>query len=277
MKIEKILVPVDFSPAAENAFFYALQLAKTFGASVTLFHVYHIPSMMYAGAPIDEKIKLEMKQEIKLKMKAFLRKYEDAAKGVHCVAKEAYGYFLEEVKEQLSTEKTDLLVLGTEGATGLKKIMGSNAYALMEECTSPVLSVPPVASFNGIKNIVFACDLYSVLEPAAINLLKTFSAGFGAIVTVVHVQEDLSVGAAPQKKIFARLGAQLDGIDYSLEVIEGKGVDKSLRLYLETRKADLLFMMPRHQNMLDRLINGSVTKEMAFRTKVPILTLKENK
>ena len=277
MKINKILVPVDFSSASENAFSYALGLAKTFGASLTVLHVFHIPSMMHAAASIDEKIKQEMQQEIQHKLKAFLRKHEDAANGVHCVAKEAYGYFIEEVKEQIAEEKYDLVVLGTEGAAGLKKILGSNAYALMDECSCPVLAIPPVASFKGINNIVFACDLFSEVKPAALNLLKTFSAGFGAKVTLVHVQENLTVGAAPQKKIIARLQAQLDGVDFSFEVLEGEEVDKSLRLYLDTRKADLLFMMPRHQNMLDRLINGSVTREMAFRAKLPILTLKEKK
>lgn len=277
MKINKILVPVDFSPASENAFSYALELAKKFGASVTVLHVFHIPSMMHAGAAIDEKIKMEMQQEIQLRLKALLRKYEDASKGIRCVAKEAYGYFIEEVKEQIAEERNDLIVLGTEGATGLKKIMGSNAYALMDECTCPVLAIPPVAAFKKIQNIVFACNLFSEVKAAPLNLLRTFSAAFGAKVTVVHVQEDLTVGAAPQKKIMARLGAQLEGVDYSFEVLEGEDADKSLRLYLDSRKADLLFMMPRHQNMLDRLISGSVTKEMAFRAKLPILTLKEKK
>lgn len=277
MNIAKILVPVDFSAAAENAFLYSLELAKTFGASVTVLHVFHIPSMMHAGNSIDEKIRLEMQQEIQLKLKVFLKKHEDAAKGVSCIAKEVCGYFMEEVKEQIAEGEMELVVLGTEGATGLKKVMGSNAYALMDESSCPVLAIPPVAAFQGIRNIVFACDLFSEVKPAALNLLKTFSAGFGAQVTVVHVQEDLTVGAAPQKKIMARLSAQLEGVDFSFEVLEGEKVDKSLRLYLDSRKADLLFMMPRHQNMLDRLIGGSVTKEMAFRARLPMLTLKEKK
>ena len=277
MNIQKILVPVDFSEASENAFLYALEVAKAFDATVKVLHVFHIPSMMHAGAPIDEKIRMEMQREVEIKLQDFLRKHQEAAKGVQCEAKEAYGYFEQEVQEYIQEEQIKLVVLGTEGASGIKKVMGSNAWYLIDQCTCPVLSIPPVASFKGIRDIVFACDLYGSIQPTALKLLRAFSEKFNAKITIVHVQEDLTVGEAVQKKLIARLTAQLDGLAHTLEVIEGEEVNKSLRQYLDNKKPDLLFMMPRQHNMLERLFKESVTKELAFQARLPILTIKEKK
>lgn len=277
MKITTILVPVDFSEVAENSFLYALEVAKAFGAAIKVLHVYHIPSMMYAGAAIDEKIRLEMQQEVQLKLKAFMQKHQDALKGVNCQAEEVYGYFEEEMKEKMKEEAIDLVIMGTEGASGLKKMIGSNAYHLMSESQRPVMAVPPKARFNGIKRILFACDIHANIEAAALNLLKSFSAGFGAKVEVVHVQEDFTVGDSVQKKVIARLNAQLEDVDHSFEIVKGKEVDRSLQQFLKDRPADLLFLIPREQLMLERFFKGSVTRELAFHPQLPILTLKAKK
>ena len=46
----KILVPTDFSPHAEHAMQYAVELAKKLGASLHLLHAYAVPVMTYDGA-----------------------------------------------------------------------------------------------------------------------------------------------------------------------------------------------------------------------------------
>jgi len=45
--MKRILVPTDFSPAAENATAYAAQLARQIEASLVLLHVYQLPPYMH--------------------------------------------------------------------------------------------------------------------------------------------------------------------------------------------------------------------------------------
>jgi nucleotide-binding universal stress UspA family protein len=47
LAFRNILVPTDFSIPASHALEVAVDLAKTFGAGLTLLHVYEIPSYMY--------------------------------------------------------------------------------------------------------------------------------------------------------------------------------------------------------------------------------------
>ncbi|MEL6275916.1 MAG: universal stress protein, partial [Bacteroidota bacterium] len=43
--MKKILFPTDFSPAATQAYIYALQLAKAIDASIVTLHAYQLPSI----------------------------------------------------------------------------------------------------------------------------------------------------------------------------------------------------------------------------------------
>src|SRR3954467_14131132 len=49
--MKKILFPTDFSPTANNAFVYALKLAKNIGAEIITVHVYEIPNIDYIDVP----------------------------------------------------------------------------------------------------------------------------------------------------------------------------------------------------------------------------------
>jgi nucleotide-binding universal stress UspA family protein len=45
--IHRIVVPIDFSDGSGAAFETALALAVNFGASLTLFHVHHLPAAIF--------------------------------------------------------------------------------------------------------------------------------------------------------------------------------------------------------------------------------------
>src|SRR5690348_14342470 len=56
MAFKKILVPVDSSELSQDALTVAIDLAKTWGAQLTLVHVWELPVYAYAGmqhAPFD--------------------------------------------------------------------------------------------------------------------------------------------------------------------------------------------------------------------------------
>ncbi|MFT4526859.1 MAG: nucleotide-binding universal stress UspA family protein [Bacteroidia bacterium] len=66
----------------------------------------------------------------------------------------------QEVLRRMITEKeTDLVVMGTQGATGLKGILvGSVASSVMESLNAPILAIPIEAELHLPKSIAFAAD-----------------------------------------------------------------------------------------------------------------------
>jgi nucleotide-binding universal stress UspA family protein len=138
--IKKILVPTDFSPAAEEAFQMAQCLAKGTGASVTVFHVVLPPAFMSA----DGTVVSDASGENPKNLWDNLRKIqpEDSCVRVEheiIVAKKSDASHILEAIDSLGG---DLIVMGTTGRAGLKHLLfGSLAEDVVHKASCPVLVV----------------------------------------------------------------------------------------------------------------------------------------
>ena len=140
----KILVAFDGSKDSERAISLACSLTLKFGSELTVVHVFSSPSIGYSatsGMPIPDYKELEDAK------KAAAR--EVLSKGLQLAAQEgveAKGELIEapSVVEALvefaANKKADLIVTGTRGMTGFKKlILGSVSSGLVNHAHCPVL------------------------------------------------------------------------------------------------------------------------------------------
>jgi len=140
--IKKILVPTDFSAGAQVAVDQALAMAQAFGASVTLFHVYTLPSYVFpdgstfvAGVEVTTRIEGDVTD-------ALSRAARDAERrsGVPVLTRSQIGPPYEEIVR--AAEDFDLVVMGTHGHTGLRHLfLGSVAEKVVRHARCPVLTV----------------------------------------------------------------------------------------------------------------------------------------
>ncbi|REG30934.1 nucleotide-binding universal stress UspA family protein [Archangium gephyra] len=140
-KIQRILVPVDFSETSKRALEYAHQFISRFDAKLDVLHVWR-PSE-YAG---DEMVVLT-RSEPELTLSTYLRNHAD----------QQLSAFLENVphsKQMLESGEPahviakvageggyDLIIMGTHGRTGLSHLMmGSVAEKVVRLAPCPVLT-----------------------------------------------------------------------------------------------------------------------------------------
>lgn len=138
--IKKILVPTDFSPAADEAFQMAQALAHATGACVTVFHVALPPAFMTA----DGKVVADASSGDAKNLWDDLRKIQPEDSRVRVehqliVAKKSDASHILEIIDSLGG---DLIVIGTTGRTGLKHLLfGSLAEDLVHKASCPVMVV----------------------------------------------------------------------------------------------------------------------------------------
>ena len=138
MNYKKILFATDFSPASAEALHYATSLARDSGAVLLILHVEEAPTAFAAGEmmlpPVDYP-----NPEIRKMLEAVVP--DDAAvKYEHHLLE---GSPAEEIVSLANEKKVDLIVLGTHGRTGLRRVfIGSTAERLVRHATCPVLVVP---------------------------------------------------------------------------------------------------------------------------------------
>jgi nucleotide-binding universal stress UspA family protein len=160
-RIERILVPVDFSPASNAAFCRGLEIARIYHSSLWLVHVMANPTSLGMANILPGAI-----PELKDDLQFDLDKLHKIAgeHGVHCVTLLREGGVLEEVRNVVCHDSIDLLVLATHGGRGVHGLfLGSIAERLIRTTTIPVLTVgiaknQPSWAELGARHILFAGD-----------------------------------------------------------------------------------------------------------------------
>src|SRR5436190_390898 len=162
--MKTILAPIDFSNASTNALAFAAELTKR--ASANLIVVNILPK---GGDEAEAKIKLKS-TEVELK-KTYGPKFSFKA----LIAK---GTLITELTKIIKDKKPSLIVMGTKGASGLKRILiGSNTVNLLAKTKVPVFVIPEVARFEsflkkGKNRVVLATDLNELKSDESLDTLK---------------------------------------------------------------------------------------------------------
>lgn len=141
MEIKTILIPVDGSEPAENAFRYGVGLAEENGATIVLLHVldanetyYATNRVMLAGGMLDER--KETAQRVMDQMKS------QVPEGITCKTVIAAGVPGETACRTAKEENADLIVVGNSGKGAISSfVMGSVSRYIIHHVHCPVLVV----------------------------------------------------------------------------------------------------------------------------------------
>jgi nucleotide-binding universal stress UspA family protein len=147
-KTRPILVPIDFSPCAEAALLYALELAEQLNAPLTVLHVVHD----LAEAPGYYSVKGRKKQLRRMEdvaadmLNEFIQKMLEKCGG-NPVLKKArtmlvVGLPVNRILETAESITAQMIVMGSQGRTGLAHVLlGSKAEQLVRLSPLPVMIV----------------------------------------------------------------------------------------------------------------------------------------
>jgi nucleotide-binding universal stress UspA family protein len=146
--IKHILVAHDFEPDSDAALDYALGLARSLGARITLLHTYEVPSM---GAPELLVMATDWTKQIGTVARESLDKItaRAAGSGTPIASEVREGAAWREVESFAREHQVDLVVVGSHGRRGLSRaLLGSVAEKIVRTAPCPVLVVraPPHAS-----------------------------------------------------------------------------------------------------------------------------------
>jgi nucleotide-binding universal stress UspA family protein len=144
---KRILVAIDGSETSEHAFDTALQLARDDDAQLQPLYVVDNPLMAYDASGYDPTILRDafVEEGQRLMADALARmKHENVAGAPRIVDVAPVG---EDISERIRTSanefNADLLVLGTHGRRGFKRLfLGSVAERVVRSASLPVLLVP---------------------------------------------------------------------------------------------------------------------------------------
>lgn len=138
-----LLVAIDFGPCTEPVLHAATEIAKTFGARITLLHTVELGLAAYPGAEFVSVVELmqAMTDSANARLGPMGKRLE--ASGISKVTTEArYGVAWEQITSAATTEHADLIVMGTHGRRGVPRaLLGSTAEKVVRTASIPVLTL----------------------------------------------------------------------------------------------------------------------------------------
>lgn len=287
-RLRRILVPVDLSPASENALRYACQLAHVFDAGIEV--VYAMDSIFQGNEPSPTGFlsgyKKAMQEEVDHFVKSVLENGLDGCPppdfnhsspsvdpDTPALRTRIVFGFPEEVLSDLS-QKADLLVMGTTGRGNLtRKLFGSVSVAVSNRAQCPVLLVPPQAQFKGFKSILYASNFES-LDALAIKQTVTFARRFNGQMHFVHVGPPGEQGVDLERKLFEINYIYADpDMPFIFQKIVGEDVIEALHEYAFMQRIDLFIFVTHQRSFWESILHRSMSKEMLLHTNAPVLVI----
>jgi len=278
--MKNILFPTDFSPNANNALNFAVEIARKVNGNLILFHAYSVqlidpnmPAEIYLSAYQEEEKTAKENLE---KLSGRIIEANKDASGKSLFATDAIvtqGLVVDEVLSMIDEYKIDIVVMGTHGASGITElILGSNTASIIEKSPAPVLAIPHNADYKDLKNIVYAYDDIKSGLPSFRKLLE-FAEIYDSDITLLHIIESSSNTAELNKQEFEKIKQSVSYSKIRLELVKEVNILEGINDYVNSNNVDMLVMAVKKKSLLDKIFSRSLTKKMAYHTKIPLLAL----
>jgi len=202
ISIRRVLMITDFSECSSRALQHALAVARHYKAVLDLVHVIQPLAYSFVGRDVMVQAHDLAEREIREFVSSLQR--NRALEGIdHCswvfdgdVAEIACGI--------VRSRGTDLVVVGTHGRSGLRKlVLGSVVEDVFRQSPCPVLTVGPyspgMAREPRLKHVLFATD-FSAASSEALPWAVSAAQEFGARLTMLHVCPDLKNETAHERE-----------------------------------------------------------------------------
>lgn len=265
----KLIVPIDFSENSIKALEFAIFMADKKHGEITLVHVVEVVYDFASQAAIALDTMFNDGEKL---LKKLIVKYE--VSGVKMDYKITEGVASISVARIADEMGVSLIVMGTQGASGIKKaLIGTTTVNLIREANCPVLVVPALAKVAEINKVTLALE-FANHEEKFIDWIISMSEKWGLGFEILHVQT--SQGFKEELAILGMEGylqKKYPGLKAKIHTFYAENASEGLDLYMQEQENMILVMCHEHRNLWDQIIHKSKSLQMAYHTHVPLLIM----
>lgn len=279
--IRSILVPIDFSANAMKAALYAASVAQKSGAMVYLLHVIEpVTDSIRQPYPLHDRLLEEITNNKIKEMNTFQSDLAAACPAIKTETEIAKGMTITSILDFAEGQQIDLIVMGTKGATGLKEMfMGSVAAGTIGRTKIPMLAVPDEYVFEVPDGILFATNHFEENKDLLDKIVEVANFFSASIHVAVFVDTD-TADATDYIYNTRQLNQYMDflkktypAVVFKGELLEGSEFEDTIEKYDIKNEVDIIAMITYPKSFWERLMKKSVTKKMAFHSKIPVLAI----
>ncbi|MCB9246536.1 MAG: universal stress protein [Flavobacteriales bacterium] len=271
-----ILVPLDFSTAANNALEHAVNIANLFGNDIALLYV--VQESWYKsvfGSNVERNLLMEqVARQLEERRQAILDKNPKLT--VSVIVNE--GHIHKQIIEVAKELNCDSIVMGYHGESALDQVIGSTTMRILNASPVPVVVVKEVPSSLDYKKIVLPIDLTRESRQKVswgIHLAKKYDS---EVHVIMEVEDDeflmhkVNNNLAQVERLLAAENVRfVSKILSDQEYPEEFG--KDIVQYADEIKADLIMIMTQKEGGIMDLFVGSFARQIIQGSHVPVMAI----
>lgn len=287
-KIQRILVPVDYSECSRFACRFAIKIACKMGAEVKLFHTYYSPAfdlIELAGAvqtqsQLREEVTTNLEETEKETIESFIKDLRDSVNecGMPAVT---FSYEIvpgvpeDEIVRFSESYLPDIVIMGTKGkGTGMGSIMGSVTASVINRIAFPLLAIPEKYTFVGeknLKNLLYVTD-FDESDFLTLKGLMNLTDQLNLDIHCVHIGSDpKSWDKVRMEGLMEYFRKSYGKTQVTYSFINQKNLLDDLDKLIREKSINILSLTAHRQSIVDKLFKPNITKKLFYHTSIPLL------
>jgi nucleotide-binding universal stress UspA family protein len=259
----KILVPTNFTPQSELALLQCIFFARKTNADIVLAHV------LEGSASVIKKNESSVKSEFK-RIKSFYR----SNYGIEIETRIEFGRVIPSIFKVAKEIKPEFIFIGKDSSS---KPFYSTTINLIEGVNCPVVVITNRYKQNGCERIVLPLDLSQETKQKinlAIKIAKSYKSEIH-IISATNQKDEIKISLLRNqirsvKQIFLEKSLPVHS---ELIIVNGSKsvMANAINDYADDIRADLIVIMTRQENKLEKMFVGSMATELIKNSSVPVL------
>ena len=283
-----ILVPTDFSDCSADAVKYAIHFAEKTQRRLLFFNSTFLLIPTRSSAK-DHLSAVKSDKEAKMRtLTEFIEKIYDTLKIKRSENNTRFlvkfgNSVVENITKTINEQFIDLIIIGTHGATGFRKVFsGSNTASVIEQSYCPVLAIPNKYRFDGIKTIAYASSNLDNLKKELKKIIPV-AQKLEASLEIFHITVAAEARAKwrefNSKEFMKSLSHYFRFYNMSLYIIDGEknSLINEIKDFVKHNKPDMLAMLTHKRSSFEKIFNTSRTKKISYHLNVPLMALNKLK
>ncbi|MEY8848858.1 universal stress protein [Psychroserpens sp. XS_ASV72] len=268
--MKRILLLTDFSDSAMNAVHYTLQFFETQECTFYLMNVHKAGTfisddlVMASNQSIYDSLTKKPKENLELIVSEITNRYQN--KKHHFETIIDFDVFTDAVNQAIKVNDIDLVVIGSNGATGAKEIIfGSNTLNVIRNVLCKTLVVPNGYTYKAISNFLLPLQVDDDFHENQLKTVHDFVENYDLNFHILRV-----CNSAEAEKHTKFDLTHLENYNCTYSVEKHKSFYDAVIHYIEANTIDMTGLIVHDKGFIKRLLTESPAVELS---KVIILPL----
>lgn len=275
------LVPIDFSKSSINALKHAAAISRIIeddNQEITLLHVIEDTDLEIVTQDTDTSAlgnKGLMIEGAKSRLKNIIDEYQSKLNNkINYIICGGKPY--KKIAEIARKIHADSIVMGTHGATGWERIIGSNASRVIQISPCPVVVINEKVNQEGYNNIVLPLDLTKETKQKVTWAVKV-ARYYDSMIHLVSAAEDDEEWQNTIRANMKQVEKFLDKhkVKHTSEILTEMrdNFAKATIKHAEKIKSDLIIIMTQQERSLTEIFTGSYAQQIVNKSNIPVMCI----